>query len=186
MKRLMADEKCTATIAPMQSVLPTYTRFGMSALLPHKELVMSDDFKILVDGKVCDDLKSREQILQGYEPNSKAVQFDDIKTVKDAKELTLGQDVVYIYHNQIDARGDKLNTENEVFAACEEAERQTGIRKVALSGGVFQNRLLLELVDDGLAERGFEVLKHSLIPPNDGGIALGQAAYGMAYVNRRK
>ena len=73
-----------------------------------------------------------------------------------------------------------------ILAACEAAEQETGIKKVALSGGVFQNRLLLELVDDGLAERGFEVLKHSLIPPNDGGIALGQAAYGMAYVNRRK
>ena len=65
---------------------------------------------------------------------------------------------------------------NEILAACEAAEQETGIQKVALSGGVFQNRLLLELVDDGLAERGFEVLKHSLIPPNDGGIALGQAA----------
>lgn len=53
---------------------------------------------------------------------------------------------------------------------------------MALSGGVFQNRLLLELVDDGLTEMGFKVLKHSLIPPNDGGIALGQAVYGMAYV----
>lgn len=74
----------------------------------------------------------------------------------------------------------------QILAACEAAEQETGIKKVALSGGVFQNRLLLELVDDGLAEKGFEVLKHSLIPPNDGGIALGQAAYGMAYVNRRK
>ena len=74
----------------------------------------------------------------------------------------------------------------QILAACEAAEQETGIKKVALTGGVFQNRLLLELVDDGLAERGFEVLKHSLIPPNDGGIALGQAAYGMAYVNRRK
>ena len=74
----------------------------------------------------------------------------------------------------------------QILAACEAAEQETVIKKVALSGGVFQNRLLLELVDDGLAERGFEVLKHSLIPPNDGGIALGQAAYGMAYVNRRK
>ena len=73
---------------------------------------------------------------------------------------------------------------DEILAACEEAERQTGIRKVALSGGVFQNRLLLELVDDGLTELGFKVLKHSLIPPNDGGIALGQAVYGMAYVQR--
>ena len=44
--------------------------------------------------------------------------------------------------------------------------------------------MLLELVDDGLTEMGFKVLKHSLIPPNDGGIALGQAVYGMAYVQR--
>ena len=73
----------------------------------------------------------------------------------------------------------------QIIAACEEARRQTGINKAALSGGVFQNRLLLELVDDGLIEKGFEVLKHSLIPPNDGGIALGQAAYGMAYLNRK-
>lgn len=75
---------------------------------------------------------------------------------------------------------------DEILVACEEAERQTGIRKVALSGGVFQNRLLLELVDDGLTEMGFKVLKHSLIPPNDGGIALGQAVYGMAYVQRHR
>lgn len=72
----------------------------------------------------------------------------------------------------------------QIIAACEEAKRQTGIRKAALSGGVFQNRLLLELVDEGLHKKGFQVLKHSLIPPNDGGIALGQAAYGMAYLNR--
>lgn len=121
MKHLKVDEKCTATIAPMQSVLPSYTRFGMSALLPHKELAMGEDYRVLVDGKICDDLKSREQILQAYVPNSRAVKFDDIKTVKDAKEITTGKDVVYIYHNQIDARGDKLDTENEVFAACEEA-----------------------------------------------------------------
>ena len=72
----------------------------------------------------------------------------------------------------------------EIIAACEKAKRQTGIRRAALSGGVFQNRLLLELVDEGLREKGFQVLKHSLIPPNDGGIALVQAVYGMAYINR--
>lgn len=119
--RLHSDEKCTATIQAMQSVLPSYTIFGMSALLPHKELMMDNDFKVVIDSKVCDDLKTREKILQVYNKNSRVAQFDDIKTVKDAKELTTGQDVVYIYHNQIDARGDKLNTENEVFNACEEA-----------------------------------------------------------------
>lgn len=138
MKRLMSDEKCTATIAPMQSVLPSYTRFGMSALLPHKELIMDKDYRVLVDGKVCDDIKSREQILQSYTPNSRAVQFDDIKTVKDAKEITTGKDIVYIYHNQIDARGDKLNTENEVFAACEEAveEIHTMIKRLTSANNI--------------------------------------------------
>jgi len=123
LKRLISDEKCNASMNVMQSVLPSYTRFGMSALLPHKELSMSEDFKVLVDGKVCDDLKTREQVLQNFVLNSRTVQFDDIKTMKiaDLKEIFTGQEVVYVYHNQIDARGDKLNTENEVFSACEEA-----------------------------------------------------------------
>ncbi len=140
MKRLKEDEKCTAKITAMQSVLPSFTRFGMSALLPHKELSMSDDYKVLVDRKACDDLKMREQILQTYVPNSRTVQFDDIKTMKIAelKEIFVGQDLVYIYHNQIDARGDKLNTENEVFVACEEAveEIHTMIKRLTSANNI--------------------------------------------------
>ncbi len=140
MKRLTADEKCTATINAMQSVLPSYTRFGMAALLPHKELSISQDYKVLVDGKTCDDLKSREQALHIYAQNSRAVQFDDIKTMKIAelKEIFTGQDVVYVYHNQIDARGDKLNTENEVFIACEEAveEIHTMIKRLTSANNI--------------------------------------------------
>jgi hydrogenase maturation protein HypF len=53
---------------------------------------------------------------------------------------------------------------------------KTGIRKIALSGGVFQNRLLFRLATSALHQEGFEVLSHRLVPCNDGGIALGQAA----------
>lgn len=122
LKRLQEDEKCKASITAMQGVLPSYTRFGMSALLPHKKLSMSENFEVLLDGKACNDLVSREQALQSYVPNSRALQFDDIKAMKisDLKELFVGQEVVYVYHNQVDARGDKLSTENEVFIACEE------------------------------------------------------------------
>ena len=122
-EKLQSDEKCTATIEPMQSVLPSYTKLGMGALLPHKTIEISEDYKVLVDGKPCDDLKQREGILQSYSPNSNCVQFDDIKAMKVAelREIFTGKEVVYVYHNQIDARGDKLNTENEVFNACEEA-----------------------------------------------------------------
>jgi hydrogenase maturation protein HypF len=59
---------------------------------------------------------------------------------------------------------------------CRAASRDTGIKVVALSGGVFQNRLLFRLAVDGLHEEGFEVLTHRLVPCNDGGISLGQAA----------
>jgi hydrogenase maturation protein HypF len=51
---------------------------------------------------------------------------------------------------------------------------------VALSGGVFQNLLLLDRTVTWLEERGFRVLTHSRVPPNDAGVSLGQAAVAAA------
>ena len=65
-----------------------------------------------------------------------------------------------------------------LVSACERAGEITGVKTAALSGGVFQNKLLVTLTNEGLKQKGFEVLMHSLVPPNDGGIALGQAAFG--------
>lgn len=71
----------------------------------------------------------------------------------------------------------------QITAACIEARSNSGRKKVALSGGVFQNRLLLRLTEEQLEQEGFEVLRHHMIPPNDGGITIGQAAYGMWRLN---
>jgi hydrogenase maturation protein HypF len=58
---------------------------------------------------------------------------------------------------------------------CKRIKKDTGIIQVALSGGVFQNRLLLRLVTAALKKEGFSVLIHHLVPCNDGGVSLGQA-----------
>jgi hydrogenase maturation protein HypF len=68
------------------------------------------------------------------------------------------------------------NTIAEIIAEmCKLVAKESGINQVALSGGVFQNRLLLKLATAALQREGFEVLTHHLVPANDGGISLGQA-----------
>ena len=63
--------------------------------------------------------------------------------------------------------------------ACKNAREMTGCSTAALTGGVFQNTLLLRLTQNALEKDGFHVLHHSIIPPNDGGIAVGQALFAM-------
>ncbi len=65
-----------------------------------------------------------------------------------------------------------------VLRSAEILREETGIDTVALSGGVFQNRILTEKCLRELPERGFKVLVHQVVPPNDGGLSLGQAVYG--------
>lgn len=59
---------------------------------------------------------------------------------------------------------------------CSRLRREGAPGRVVLSGGVFQNLFLTECASELLCAEGFEVLTHSLVPPNDGGLALGQAA----------
>ncbi len=64
---------------------------------------------------------------------------------------------------------------NMLVAVCNTARDETSINTVGLTGGVFQNLLLLRLSRAQLVAAGFNVLTHAVVPPNDGGIALGQA-----------
>ena len=65
-----------------------------------------------------------------------------------------------------------------IIHTCDNIRSKERLNRVVLSGGVFQNILLLSLVTKGLQESGFEVYTHHLVPTNDGGISLGQAVIG--------
>ena len=104
------------------------------------------------------------------------VEEGGIRVVK-LKELLAG--VVQDVRNQIPAAVISLKFHHAmaeiITAMCQLIAKDTDIRQVALSGGVFQNRLLLKLAISALKREGFRVLTHHLVPCNDGGISLGQA-----------
>lgn len=87
--------------------------------------------------------------------------FDEM--LKDSSELP---DKAYRFHASLAAA---------IIAMAEKARQQTGIATVGLTGGVFQNTLLLRLTLDKLRRKEFDILLHSIVPSNDGGISLGQA-----------
>ena len=73
---------------------------------------------------------------------------------------------------------------NALVDAIVAVARSVGEPRVALTGGCFQNRLLTERAADRLERAGFEVILHRLVPPNDGGISLGQVAVAAARISR--
>ena len=95
----------------------------MASLLPYGKIEFNSSYDVLIDEKPCKTTFQRQTILQGHKKNSVCIQFDVVKNMKQAELRTIftGKEVVYVYHNQIDARGDNAATENEVFNACEEA-----------------------------------------------------------------
>lgn len=121
--RLSRATHGAVTLESMQAMFPSITKFGMAALLPGRKLAMNADGDVLRDGLATRSTREREQVLQRANVKSVAVTYQDLLAMKrsDRHALVGGKEVVYIYHNTIDAMGDKLATEQKVFAACEDA-----------------------------------------------------------------
>ncbi|RJQ39173.1 MAG: carbamoyltransferase HypF [Nitrospiraceae bacterium] len=101
---------------------------------------------------------------------SQAWEIDTGKVISEILEdcrRKVEQDLMaYKFHNTV---------KNMLVEVCRKARDQYGENRVCLSGGVFQNILLLDMVYRALEENGFTVFIHRIVPANDGGISLGQA-----------
>lgn len=120
---LNRDIRGKTELTYMQGVIPSYTKLGMAALLPHKSIEISDNSDVLADGINTSGIYNRQKILSLYSEDALAIQYNDIKDFKrsDYKERFDGKKLIYIYHNAIDAVGDKAATERDVFDAVEKA-----------------------------------------------------------------
>ena len=121
--RLTNERKGKVELDYMQGVLPSYTKLGMASLLPNTKIEINDKFDVLVNGVSSNGTENRNTILKMANPSSLAITYDKVMDMKDAeiRKAFIGLDVIYIYHNTIDARGDHSSTEREVFAATETA-----------------------------------------------------------------
>jgi len=115
--------KGRATLEAVQTLFPSITKFGMAALLPGKELSVNDKMEVSIDGNPTGSTVYRSAILNAVNPHSVAVTYRDLLQMKQAERRALvqGKEIVFIYHNTIDALGDKLATETKVFEACDAA-----------------------------------------------------------------
>ncbi|MBE0574422.1 MAG: BREX-1 system phosphatase PglZ type A [Desulfuromonadales bacterium] len=170
------EDRYSAELEPALSMLPSYTQLGMAALLPNKALAIADNETgtVLVDGQSSQGTANRIKILgQAISQRATACKADELMAMKgdDCRALVRDHDVIYVYHNRIDATGDKRESEERVFEAVEETlqelirliKKLTGANANNLlvtsdHGFIYQNRAIDESDFSGVDAEGEQIL----------------------------
>ncbi|NKC15023.1 MAG: BREX-1 system phosphatase PglZ type A [Gammaproteobacteria bacterium] len=115
---LNSTYRLQAELSSQLSVLPSYTALGMASLLPHDTLEYTAKGAVLADGKPTASLEQRSEILAAN--GGMAVKAGQLLALnkEQGRDILAGQRLVYIYHDEIDARGDKASTEGGTFEAA--------------------------------------------------------------------
>lgn len=151
-ERINAKRYSEASLSTQLGVVPSYTTLGMASLLPHRELEYQPGCdSVLVDGKSSQGTDNRSQRLnEAVGGQALAVTAETLKgwSRDQGREALKGVQLVYVYHNVIDARGDTASTESETFAAVEDAieELDSLTRKVLMH---FNTSTVLVTADHG-------------------------------------
>ena len=182
LRRIRALDRFDAELKPMISSLPSYTQLGMAALLPHNGLAMAEDGSgdILAGGENTKGTVAREKLLAAGRKgdNAKALKSEELMNMRteEGKALFRDNHIVYIYHNRIDAIGDKLQTEDRLPEAAEDAIEDLTKLVRKLTSANFSNILIT-------ADHGF-LYQHRALDESDFAIADPQGAE-ILFRNRR-
>ena len=123
---LLSDSKNNLSIEPSLASIPSYTNIGMTNLLPHSGITVdkgSSDLVFKINDKPSVST-NRTAILQMTEPESKAIDYTEVMKFDrgNGRDFFKNNRIVYIYHDWIDAVGDKKRTEYETFEATTKAK----------------------------------------------------------------
>ncbi len=145
--RITSENRYIGNIQMMLASLPSYTQLGMASLLPHEQLCLDSKSlsNVEVDGRSSLGLDNRNKILQSQVENSIAFNYEDImsKSGDEIKQLCVDHKLIYIYHNVIDATGDKLVSEAQLPQAVEKTlEQLTGLVKKIGGGNRITNFMI--------------------------------------------
>lgn len=182
LRRIRALDRFDAELKPMISSLPSYTQLGMAALLPHRALALAEDGSgdVISDGENTKGLSAREKLLAAGRKgdSAKALKSEDVMNMRteDGKALFRDHHIVYVYHNRIDAIGDKLQTEDKLPEATEDAIEDLTKLVRKLTSANFSNILIT-------ADHGF-LYQHRALDESDFAIADPQGAE-ILFRNRR-
>jgi len=125
-ERLNTETMGVCDVESLLGVVPSITKLGMPSLLPHKEIDIDTNGRVFVDGKDSSGLENRKKIIESKVAESIAVHFQDVLAMNKAgrRETFRGKKLIYIYHDTIDAMGDKASTEVYTFNAVETSLNQ--------------------------------------------------------------
>lgn len=125
-ERLNSEMMGICDIQTQLGVLPSVTKLGMASLLPHRNLDFDENGRVLVNDKDSSGLESRKKIIESYVEDSVVMHFQDVFDMNKAgrRETFKGKKLIYLYHDTIDAMGDKASTEIYTFNAVETALNQ--------------------------------------------------------------
>ncbi len=120
-RRLSHKFPSKATITPALSTMPSYTALGGIALLPHNSIDYKENGAVLLDNKTIVSYESREKHLNEYRTGKvySGKDFLNPSLSQKIKTEVKGVEAIYIYHDRIDAVGDNVPTEMDVFNAAE-------------------------------------------------------------------
>jgi uncharacterized protein (TIGR02687 family) len=174
LRLIRSEDRYEADLEAAMTMLPSYTQLGMAALLPNGSLSLTDKGNVEVDEQSSQGLVNRQKQLDRALPKrATAVKADELMQLnqEDRRSLVRNHDLVYVYHNRIDATGDKRDSEERVFEAVEDTLKEliqlikklvnanvSNILITADHGFIYQNRSLDESDFASVEPQGEEIL----------------------------